>query len=408
MTPAIWRNRDYMLLWGGQVVSTAGSMASYAVIPLLILALTDSPAAAGTAAALRWIPYMLFSLPGGALIDRWDRKRVMIVCDLGRAVAIGSLPVAMAFDALTIAQIYIVSFIEGSLFVFFNLAEVAALPHVVARSELPEATAQNEAGFGTAHIVGPPIGTFLYQAFGRAVPLVADALSYLVSVVSLLFIRAHFRSESVPVHHDLRREVMDGLRWLWGKPLIRYMAFLTGGYNMVMGAYPLVIIVLSKQLGASDAEVGLMFSMSGIGAIIGSVVGGRIAKRYTFSQVIVAVIWLNSLGIALYAVAPSPLWVGIIAAANAFLGPLYNVVQFSYRIALIPDGLQGRVNSVFRLLAFGLIPVGAWLGGTMIERLGVVSCIAALALWGALLAIMTTLNRHVREAVPIEKMAVAP
>jgi len=405
MTPAIWRNRDYMLLWGGQVVSTAGSAASTAVIPLLILALTGSATSAGFAAALRWMPYMLFSLPGGALIDRWDRKRVMIVCDLGRALAVGSIPVAMFLDALTIAQIYAVCFVEGSLFVFFNLAEVAALPHVVRRDELPEATAQNEAGFGAANIVGPPIGTFLYQALGRAVPLLVDALSYIVSVVSLVCIRKHFRTAAAPVHHDLGKEVMDGLRWLWGKPLIRYMGFLTGGYNLVMGALPLVIIVLSKQLGSSDAEVGLMFSMAGMGAIVGSLVGGRIQKRFTFSQVIVAVTWFNMLCVALYAVMPSPLWVGVLSAVFFFQGPIYNVVQFSYRIALIPDELQGRVNSVFRLLAFGLIPVGAAAGGMIIDHLGVVSCVAALALWSAMLAIATSLNRHVRAAVPIEKVA---
>ena len=115
-----------MLLWGGQVVSTLGSMASQVIYPLLILALTDSPAAAGIAGALRFVPYVLFSLPVGALIDRWDRKRVMIWCDIGRAVAVGSIPVAIALDALTIAQVYLVCFIEGSFFVFFNIAEVAA------------------------------------------------------------------------------------------------------------------------------------------------------------------------------------------------------------------------------------------------------------------------------------------
>ena len=405
MTPAVWRNRDYMLLWSGQVVSTTGSMASYAVIPLLILALTDSPAAAGTAAALRWLPYMLFSLPGGALIDRWDRKRVMIIADLGRALAIGSLPAAMFFGGLTVAQIYVVSFIEGTLFVFFNLAEVAALPHVVARGELPEATALNEAGFGTAHIVGPPIGTFLYQTLGRAVPLAIDALSYLVSVVSLVMIRAEFRSEARPEHRDLRKEVMDGLHWLWGKPLIRYMAFLTGGYNLVNGAAPLVIIVLAKQLGSSDAEIGVMFSMGGVGAIVGSLIGGRIQKRFTFGQVIVTLAWLNVAAMALFTLVPSPIGVGIVTGVIFFFGPIYNVVQFSYRIALIPDGLQGRVNSVFRLLAFGFIPVGAAAGGAIIEGIGVIPCIVALTAWSVVLAVTATFNRHVREAAPIDKMS---
>src|SRR5437764_630206 len=118
-TRPLWKTRDYMLLWSGQVVSTLGSTATSIVFPLLILALTNSPAAAGVASALRAAPYLIFSLPVGALIDRWNRKRVMINCDVGRAIAVLTVPVALWLDALTIWQIYVVAFIEGSLFVFF-------------------------------------------------------------------------------------------------------------------------------------------------------------------------------------------------------------------------------------------------------------------------------------------------
>ena len=151
---SLWHNRDYRLLWTGQVVATVGSTASNVVIPLLILALTASPEAAGIAGALRFLPYLVFSLPVGALIDRWDRKAVMIRTDLGRAIVVATIPIAMAFDALTLTQIYIVALIEGSLFVFFNIAEVAALPRVVSQAELPQAAAWNEAGSGTGHLIG--------------------------------------------------------------------------------------------------------------------------------------------------------------------------------------------------------------------------------------------------------------
>src|ERR1051326_6280022 len=123
--PSLWRNRDYMLLWSGQVVSNIGTQVSQLAFPLLILALTQSPALAGIAAALRALPYLIFSLPAGALIDRWDRKLVMIICDTGRALALGSIPVALLLGHLSIAQIFIVTTIEGTLFVFFNIAEVA-------------------------------------------------------------------------------------------------------------------------------------------------------------------------------------------------------------------------------------------------------------------------------------------
>src|SRR5882757_6113703 len=238
ITSRLWRQRDYMLLWGGQVVSTLGSTSSTIVYSLLILALTGSPSAAGAASALRALPYLLFCLPAGALIDRWNRKRLMIACDVGRGIAVLSIPVAIWVDALTIWQLYAVSFIEGSLFVFFNIAEVAALSRVVPSELLPAATAQNEAAFGAADIVGPSIGTMLYQTLGRAAPFLADAVSYLTSILSLLMIKTQFRSSPPPPAASLRSEIADGLSWLWRKPLIRYMAFLTGGMNMVSAATP--------------------------------------------------------------------------------------------------------------------------------------------------------------------------
>jgi MFS family permease len=161
---SLWRNRNYLLLWGGQAVSTVGSSASQIIYPLLILALTDSPAAAGVAAGARALPYLFFSLPVGALVDRWDRRRVMIWADVGRAVAVASIPLALTFNALSLTQIYVVSFVEWTLFVFFNLAEVTALSRVVPAAQFPQATAQNEAAFGVANIVGPSFGTVLFQS----------------------------------------------------------------------------------------------------------------------------------------------------------------------------------------------------------------------------------------------------
>ena len=403
----LWNNRDYMLLWSGQVVSTLGSAASSIIYPLLILALTHSPEAAGIAGALRAIPYLVLSLPVGALIDRWDRKRVMILCDVGRALTAASIPVAMGLGVLTLWQIYVATLIEGSLFVLFNIAEVAALPRIVPAIHLPQAAAQNEAGFGVANIVGPSFGTMLYQAFGRAVPFIADAVSYLVSVASLLRIRTPFRAAPSPARRDLHVEIVEGLRWVWRHPLIRYMAVLTGGLNLINAAFPLIVIVLAKHLGAGDGEIGVIFSIGGIGGVIGSLVGGQIQRRFTFGQVIITVVWLEALLFPLYAIAPSYLLLGVIAGLIFVLGPVYNVVQFSYRLSIIPDELQGRVNSTFRLLAFGFMPVGAWMSGVLIERFGTRSAVLLFSTWLLLLAGLTTFNRHVRKARPIAQIAAA-
>ncbi|HZQ05973.1 MAG TPA: MFS transporter [Anaerolineae bacterium] len=404
--PSIWRNRDYMLLWSGQVVSVIGTGASQIVYPLLILALTNSPAAAGIASALASLPYIIFSLPAGALIDRWDRKRVMIYCDIGRALVLASIPVALALNALTIWQIYIASLVEGSLFVFFNLAEVAALSRVVTKEQLPQAAAQNDAAFSIAGILAPSVGTILYQ-FGKAIPFLFDSFSYMVSVISLLFIKAEFQLERKRTELHLVQEIHEGLDWLWHQPLVRYMAFLTGGLNFVNAATTLIIIVLAKNLGASDAEIGLVFSLSAIGAIAGSIIGGQIQRRFRFGQVIISTVWISAILFPLLAIAPQFYLLGIIQGLAWMTGPIYNVVQFSYRIALIPDALQGRVNSTFRLLAFGFQPLGAALGGFLIERYGVNAAVLFFTVWYLIISVLTTFNSHVRNAKPLEQAQAA-
>lgn len=405
--PPLWRNRDYMLLWSGQVISTLGSGISGIVVPLLILSLTNSPTAAGIAGALAALPYLLFSLPAGALIDRWDRKKVMILCDTGRALSLASIPIAWYFGVLTVWQLYINAFIEGTLFVFFNIAEVACLPRVVAKAQLPAASAQNEAAFGVAGLIGPPLGGALFQSVGRMVPFVFDAVSYGASVLSLFLIKTQFQGERVATERNLRREIMEGVTWLWRQPLIRYMAFLTGGLNFVSAALGLIVIVLAQQLGAKEAEIGFIFSIGSIGGIIGSIIGGTIQKRFSFGQVIITVVWIEALLFSLFAIAPHVLVLGAISAGLFMLSPVYNVVQFSYRLALIPDALQGRVNSSFRLVAFGFQPLGAALSGLLIERIGPAAAVLAFTAWLVGLALLTLFNTHVRNAQPLEKVQAA-
>src|SRR5438477_7806404 len=206
----LWRNLDYMLLWSGQTVSTIGTEVSTLAFPLLILALTGSAAQAGFAGALRAFPYLFFSLPAGALIDRWDRKRTMIICDTGRAISLASIPVAYVLGDLTIVQLYLVSAIEGTLYVFFNIAEAACLPRVVPKEQLPAATAQNMATDGITVLLGPSLGGALYTA-ERLLPFLADALSYVISVISLFFIKTQFQKERVAARRNLWVEILEGL-----------------------------------------------------------------------------------------------------------------------------------------------------------------------------------------------------
>ncbi len=392
-----------MLLWSGQVVSNIGTQISQLAFPLLILALTGSAAQAGFAGALRALPYLFFSLPAGALIDRWDRKRTMIICDAGRAISLASIPVAYALGDLTIVQLYLVSTIEGTLFVFFNIAEAACLPRVVPKEQLPAATAQNMATDGITTLIGPPLGGALYAA-GKFLPFIADSLSYAVSVVSLLFIKVKFQKERATAPRKLWIEIHEGLSWFWHHPLIRFIAILTGGWNLVTAGLTLIIIVLAQQLHASSFTIGLIFSIGGIGAVLGSVVATSIQKRFSFSQVIIGTTWITALIFPFYTIAPTPFFLGTFTAVIFIVGPIYNVVQFSYRSAVIPDELQGRVNSVFRLVAFGGQPLGLALTGLLIQGIGVIKTVYICAFGMAALALAATLNSHVRNAQPLKEL----
>jgi MFS family permease len=413
--PPIWRNRDYMLLWSGQVVSVLGTGIAGLALPLLVLFLTNNDyAAAGFLQAIYGLPYLLFSLPVGALIDRWDRKRVMLLCDIGRAINVATIPLALYFNVLTVWQLYINSFIEGSLFVFFNIAEVAALPRVVKKVQLPQASAQNEAGYIAANIVAPQLGGILFSV-SRFVPFVVDAISYFFSFISLFFIKTVFQEERKVEERNLRREIGEGIRWLWHHKLIRFMAFLTGGSNFASAGLGLIVIVLAQNLlGITGTEVqemgpelGTIFTIGSIGGVFGALIGGRLQKRFSFGQVIISVMWVQALLFPLFVFAPNIIIIGIIAALTFMTAPIYNVVQFSYRLALIPDHLQGRVNSAFRMLAFGFAPIGSALAGLMLKYAGVTTTVIVYTIVLGLLSLATTLNSHVRNAKPIEQVVAA-
>jgi len=389
-----------MLLWSGQVISNMGSQVSQLAFPLFILLLTHSPVLAGLAGALRAFPYLVFSLPAGALIDRWDRKRVMILCDAGRALALASIPIAFAFGLLTIAQLFVVSFVEGTLYVFFNIAEVACLPRVVAKEQLPAANAQNLATDGITSLVGPPLSGLLY-GIASILPFLADAVSYVVSVLSLFFIKTEFQGERAAARRGLWIEIKEGLSWLWHQPIIRFMAILTGGNNLLGAGSILVIIVLAQHMHASPFTIGLIFAIGGIGAILGAIIAPPLQKRLSFGQAIIITSWLFGLLTLLYIFAPNPLVLGIITALLFVGGPIYNVVSVSYRLVLIPDQLQGRVNSAFRLIAFCGQPLGLAVTGVLLQTINAIPTVLIMAIGQLVLAVMVTLNRHVRNAPPV-------
>ena len=402
----LWKNRDYLLLWSGQTVSVIGTQVSQIAFPLLVLALTGSPAQAGFVAAARTVPYLLFSLPAGALVDRWNRKLTMIVCSAGSAVALASVAVAYALGVLTLAQIVVVSFIEGSLAVFFRLAETSALPQVVHRSQLPTAVAQQNMQYSLGSIVGPPLGGALFSV-SRLLPFVADATSYAASALSLATVRTRFQTNRAAPWRPLREEIGEGVGWLWRHALVRYMAFLTGSINFVTAGFTLLLIVVAGRQGASGAETGLIFAAGGVGATIGAFVAPRLQRWLTFGQAIIGLSWFYALVWLLLAGAHTPALLMALVFGASLITPTYDAVQMGYRLALVPDALQGRVNGVFRLVADGAKPLGAAATGIVLERGGATTGIVVSAGFLAVVALLTTLNRHVRHAPPIAELRTA-
>lgn len=393
----LWRNSAFMLLWSGQSVSSLGTAITQTAYPLLVWDISHSAALVGLVGGINTLPYLFLSLFVGALIDRWNRKRVMIICDAGRALNLLTLLISLLSGHLTTWQICLNALFEGIFYVFFNLAEVSCLPRVVSKEQLPLATSQNEATMGTTTLIGPALGGALYGFF-RFLPFLADAISYTVSVLTLSLIRVPFQEQRQASRRRLLVEIREGLSWLWNQPVLRFMAILTGGLNFMSAGLLPVLVVLVKQAHGSSLLYGTILTIGGIGAIVGSLLGAPLQKRFRLGPLVVCILWANAILWPLYALAPNPWLLGVISACIFFWGPIFNVAQLSYRLALIPDQLQGRVNSVYRLLAFGFQPLGWALTGVALQWLQAVPTIFLLSAVGLLLAILASINPHVINA----------
>lgn len=396
----LWRNMDYLLLWSGQTISNVGTGVSTIAYPLLVLAVTGSPAQAGFISAARALIYAILVLPAGALVDRLDRKRAMIICDVGRALSLGSIALAAAFGHMTLALLYVSSAVEVTLGTFFNIAEVSCLPQVVAKEQLPAAMGCVQATDGIATLLGPPLGGVLF-AVRTLLPFLTDALSYGVSVASLFFIRTSFQEQRSVKARRIHEEIIEGLRWVWQQPLIRAMAFITG-VNVFCGAgYTLIIIIIAQLHHAPYSVIGLIFGFGGAGGILGSLLVGPIQKRLSFAQIIVGTLWLTAIFWFTLIILPGPILLGLITAALFFIVPFYNTVYISYRLALTPDVLRGRVNSVARLIAFGFSPLGLALTGILLQYAGPRTTVLIAVVVQVFLAVAALLNGAIRRARPL-------
>ncbi|MFD5506449.1 MFS transporter [Streptomyces sp. NPDC127051] len=403
-TPSLWRNRDFRLLLGGQVISFVGDQAQFFALPLIVLAVSGSATQAGLVTGLGTASFLLFGLIAGALADRWNRKVTMIWCEAGRAVLVGSVVVALATDSLTLPHLYGVAALNGMLSTLFLSANSAALPNVVGREQLSGALGYSETVHNTIRVFGAVAAGALYS-LSRVVPFAVNAVSFAVSALSLRLIRGDFQEERrTGPRPRLTAEIREGLSWVWHQPVIRFLTLVSAADSVRYGAGYLVIVVLAQEAGASAVEIGVIFSGAAIGALLGALVSDRVVKRYPLGRIAVTMLWLEALGFPLYAIAPNPTTLGLVAALESLVAPVYMVAISTYRLAITPDELRGRVSSTESTLTMSALAIGSALSGTLITVLGTERVVLLLSLWMLCLALLTSTRSAVRTA-PIASLA---
>ena len=377
-------------------MSALGARISSTALPLLVLATTHSPADAGAVGAADSAPFLL-SLLAGPVVDRANRKWIMFVSELVACTALLGIPVAAWSGALTVTQLAVTAFVQGCCTVLFGLAETAALPRIVPPAQLGLALAQNEGKSRGVSLLGPPLGGLLF-GLGRAVPFLADALSYALSAASLLLIRTELQGERDTARKPLLRETADRLSWLWRQPFVRAAVLLIAAGNLVFQALVLVLTVLVQRDGGDSGSIGLMLGIYGGGGFLGSPAAGWLQRRLSAKAVVIGANWVWAALFPLLLLADDPVVLGVIAGAGAFVGPLWNVVMMSYRLTLVPEELMGRVGSAVMTVVWGTLPLGSLLAGCLLTSFGPTTTLLVLTAFMLATAVAGTVTPAVRNA----------
>lgn len=395
-------NRDYMLLWSGEILSELGSQTSAVAYPLLILALTGSAARAGVVGLAKWLPLAVWAIPAGALADRVDRKRLMIACDAIRMLGAASIVAMLVISRPSYPQIIVVAFVDGALFTTSYICERGALSRIVASEQLPGAVAQNEARSFAANIAGPPLGGALFAA-ARALPFLADTATFLCSMTSIALTRGAFQAPSAarPASpQKIRKDLAGGFGWLWQHPFFRATSLLFAMSNPIYTGLYLLAILLARHDGASAASIGLMLAIVGTGGMLGALAASRIRRAITPRVLIVGEQWLLLLLVAALVFAQAPLLIGVLIAVAEFGTPTVNSVVAGARVAATPDHLQGRVQAAGTMCAMSLAWLGPLLVGVSFQRAGASTTILIIAAWTLMPALIATLTPALRGAPP--------
>lgn len=395
------RHPEYLKLWSGQSISAVGSRITAVAMPLAaVVVLHASPIQMGVLAALTMLPHLLFGLPAGVWVDRLSRRAILVVADVGRAVALGAVPVLGFLGLLRMEHLYAIAFLTGLMTLFFDAAAATLVPALVGREDLVRANGAWVLSNTVANTVGPTLGGWLVQVLTAPAAIAFDAASFLLSAGCSLLVRV---DEAPRSRRRVRLwpETFDGLRVLFGDPILRPVT-VSATAGALAGAMQgaLVALYLVRDLGLTPALVGLAFGVAGGASIAGALLARAGSERMGPGPSYVTGQLLFGLGVLAMAAAAGPpaavLALLLVAFVLAGLGPpLFSIPQITLRQSLAPAHVLGRVNAAWRFLVFGVQPLGALLGGAIGAAIGPRAALVASGL-GVLAAFLWVLSSPVR------------
>jgi predicted MFS family arabinose efflux permease len=394
---SLWRNRDFNLLWTSQSLSDLGSGVASLALALLVLVHTDSAVSAGLVATLTRVAGLVLQLPAGVLVDRFDRRRVLVICDLLRLAAFTTLAVAVFAGRISMPLILMVALADACGAAMFGVAEDASLRSIVPIAQLPAAVARNEArSYGTS-LAGPPLGGFLF-ALGHAVPFVFNAVSYVVSLVAVLFIRKPLQSPEKREAQTYGAALAEGVRFVFANPFLRALLLVAAPLNFAISGVLFTLIVALQRNGTAPQVIGLAETILAAGGLLGALAAPALQSRLSLPVLARSICWTAAALLIVSALFTTSIAGAVPLGVIVFLGPACNAALFGFQAAITPDRLQGRVISIVHMVAMSLAASAPILSGVVLAAWSAPVAVLVFAAAVAGSALAATFSRGIRQA----------
>lgn len=410
---SLWRHRNFLLVWGGQTFSEFGSSISgFALTYLAVKSLNASTFQVSLLSACVTVAFLVIGLPAGAWVDRWSKRKTMLLADVGRTLLIGSIPLAYALGWLTLAQLFVVAIVSGALTVFFDVAYQSFIPALVGHDDVVEANGKLTTTSSAAQITGQPIAGAVVQAIGAAAAMLVDAVTFACSALTLAFVATNEPANPAKdQRRRLRSEIHEGLMYLLRQKTLRVVALTTSTSNFMSGMVAAIeIVFMVRVLRLPAAVMGLAFSGAGFGGVLGGVGASRLASRFGGARTALGGVVVGSGSVFLVPLCThenGPYLIFVAGVLGAFGAVVYNINQVSYRQRLCPPELLGRMNASMRFIVTGVAPLGSIVGGVLGTTFSIRTALWCAAL-GGIIPVLTFggshLGRH-REFPSLEDAA---